>query len=185
MVEKAPKKRPLRFSDQELSLLQNTFSDRHDLLVVLRKKFLQIETDRNDEALMGIIKDSVSLIRKVFLPTITGNEPINEIIDLRMSVALKELDVEKGYIEMKAREVLVKYNEEFLDNLENDTEKTIKFADFQFVDNDQMQTYINAYIRNTLLAHIESRLYQIMLLAGEKNETPEEKKKRLQQDANY
>ena len=183
MVEKTTKKRPLRFSEEELSLIQNTFSDRHDLFVVLRKLYLQIELDKNEEALLGTLKDTSGIIRKIFLPVIVGDEPVNEIIDLKMSVVLKELDIERGYIELASREALVAFNEEFLRELEDGKERKIQFEDFKFVDGDALKTYQNGYIRNTLLAHIESRLYQIQILAGESTETPEEKMKRLQQDS--
>jgi len=185
MVEKQPQKRPLRFSEEELSLLQSTFSDRQDLFVVIRKKFLQIELNEQDEKLLEIVTDEAvaDVLKKVFFPEITGNEPVNEIIDLRMSIALKELDIEKGYIESSAREVLANYTEEFIWDLYEGVKKTIMFEDFKFVEGDESKTYENLYTRNTLLAHIEGRLHQIQILAGEKNETPEEKKERLQQDS--
>ena len=48
---------------------------------------------------------------------------------------------------------------------------------------ENIEKYVNLTVRNTLIIHVEQQLDQIRMLAGKKDETPEETIKRLQMDS--
>jgi hypothetical protein len=63
-------------------------------------------------------------------------------------------------------------------------EGKIKFKDLVW-DKDKLShdAYSDLLARNTLIAHVEMQLQGLFVLAGKKNETPEETVARLQKDS--
>lgn len=72
--------RQMRFTEQELSLIKNTFKDNEELL---------------------------KLMRKVFLPEIDPKAPLGQMIDLWFSLPIKELTPEQAQINILARNSLI------------------------------------------------------------------------------
>ena len=83
---------------------------------------------------------ALKTLRKVFLPEITGDEPVGQIIDLWLTLPIDSYkDANEAVINMKAR--------------------------------------------NLTITHIEQCLVRLLSLAGKKNETIEQTKRRLEQDS--
>ncbi len=80
----------MRFSDSELSLIKNTFKDNMELLL---------------------------LMRKVFLPELDPKAPLGQIIDLWMSLPIKEMTPEDAQINILARNSLIMHIEQQLTQL--------------------------------------------------------------------
>lgn len=74
----------MRFTKEEIDLLKRTFKDNDDLLKVLRK---------------------------VFLPEYDPKAPVTQVIDLWMTVPVKELTPEAAYVKMLARNDLISHVE--------------------------------------------------------------------------
>ena len=74
----------MRITDNELSLLKNTFADNEELLRVLRK---------------------------IFLPELDANTPIGQNLDLWMTVKIDELSPEDAIINLKARNTVIQHLE--------------------------------------------------------------------------
>lgn len=87
----------MRFTDQDLSLIRNTFKDNEPLL---------------------------KLLRKVFLPEIDPNAPIGQMIDLWMTVDVETVDPERAVVNLKARNSLITHIEQQLMQLKILAEKT-------------------------------------------------------------
>jgi len=77
----------MRFSDQELSLIKNTFKENETLL---------------------------KLLRKVFLPEIDPDAPLGQNIDLWMTVRLEDLTPDRALINLHARNSLIQHIEQQL-----------------------------------------------------------------------
>ena len=86
-------------------MLKNTFSENDVLLQAMRKVFLQLElTEGEDKIVKGTFKgkeELMTLIRKVFLPTLDAEAPRHQLIDLWMSVDIKDKKVE-AFPQLKA-----------------------------------------------------------------------------------
>ena len=101
-IEKQKEKgRQMRFTEIEIDLIKKTFKD--------NEKLLQI-------------------IRKVFLPELDPTAPLNQNIDLWMSIPLKQLSKEDAVIQVLARNDLISHIEMQLmqlDILANTDAKTL------------------------------------------------------------
>lgn len=185
------KKQTMRFTDSELSIIKNTFADNDDLIFALRKHFLQLDMTLSDiDLLQTIVKsnrDVQKVIRKAFLPEIDGTAPIHQIIDLWMTVDIKDKTPSQIVANLKARELLIRYINQQLNLLEG-----IKVAKTTMIKLDKMlyksykseiEAYTDITARNTAITHTEQQLSQFIILAGRKDETVEESKERLFQNS--
>lgn len=177
------KQRQMRFSDAELAIIKNTFADNEPLLKALRKVFLQMNLSSSEERMIEGIsknKDVQRVIKKVFLPSLDGDAPINQIVDLWLTLDIKGKDVDVVYHDALARQKLIQYLDEQLSRLKTKRLDGIKFESLIDVEGkDPLSVYINLIVRNTILGHTEAQLQQLSVLAGLKAETVEETKERL------
>lgn len=189
MVEKK-QKQSMRYSDKELETIKLTFSENDELLIAIRKAFLQMPlSDIEQTILANLKKDELALavIRKTFLPTLDGNAPFNQVIDLWMTIELKNKDVEDAYNEVVAREKLISYIDQQLSILEGGVPSV---DDIQFSDCVKIgaktkanETYTNFIMRNTLIQHTEQQLSMLSILSGLRTESVEDTKNRLKKDS--
>lgn len=180
------KKQTMRFTDTELQLIKNTFADNEDLTRAIRKTFLQMALDPIDQtALKGYKgKEIKSLMRKVFLPSLDPNAPPHQLLDLWMTLSVKDKTPEQALPDILAREKLIAYIDQQLKDLDGDGMVKIIFLDLtNFEDKSPLECFIDLTVRNTLIAHVEMMLTQLVTLAGQTNESVEETKKRLQMDS--
>lgn len=70
----------MRYTDEELGMIKNTFKGNEKLL---------------------------KLLRKVFLPELDPDAPIGQVIDLWMTVKIDDLTPEQALINIKARNTLI------------------------------------------------------------------------------
>lgn len=178
------KTKTMRFSDSELAIIKNTFSDREDLLKAIRKVFLQLELSEAEEDMLSELRKNdevIAILRKTFLPEIDGDAPPHQVVDLWMTLEIKGKDVDVVYHDALARQKLIEYLDEQLCFLEGELlEDGIFFDELSEISGkDPLSVYVNLTVRNTVLAHVEIQLQQLSVLAGTKEETVEETKERL------
>lgn len=181
------KKQLMRFTDEELSLIKNTFADNDGLLKALRKHFLQLELNNEDKSLLKNFitskKDVIAVIRKQFLPTIDGEAPLHQVIDLWMTVAIKEKTPEQAYPLLVSRAKLIDFLDQRLLELEGKKILDSKLVSLKALGWNQNKIPINAYCdlmaRNIAIEHTELQLSQFLVLGGLKEETVEQTKERL------
>jgi hypothetical protein len=183
------KQQTMRFTDRELSIIKNTFAERLDVLKVVRKVMLQLPMTEAEEVLqIQTFKDKPELmlvVRKAFLPELDGDAPINQLVDLWMTLSIADKSPEQSEPYIISRGLLITYIEQQLKVLSKESEViAIKFDDLLPADiKDQGLTYARLVARNTMIAHTEQQLTQFSMLAGSKDETPEETIKRLMQNS--
>lgn len=178
------KTKQMRFTDSELAIIKNTFAEQEDVLKAIRKVILQLELSAKEVKIIEKIRKNenvTKVLRKTFLPNIDGDAPIHQVIDLWMTLEIKGKDVDVVYCDALAREKLIAYLEQQLGVIDGTTVLSeIKFADLhQIGDKESLDVYVDLTVRNTVLAHTEIQLQQLSVLAGTKEETPEQTKERL------
>lgn len=74
-------------------------------------------TEDEIRMIKGVFKDNeplLKLMRKMFLPEIDPNAPIGQMIDLWMSVSIKDLTKEEALIRLEARNTLISHLDQVL-----------------------------------------------------------------------
>lgn len=170
----------MRYSEKELGLIKSLFAENEDALIALRKKMLGVELSEVEKNLTTYNKDAQAVLSKTFNPQIDPEAPIHQVIDLWMTVDIKDKDVDQARINMRARQVVLAYLENKLAGKKGITLDSLIYSD----KNDDEQNLVNMTARNTILGHIEQQLQQLNFLAGQKDETVEELLERLDKDSN-
>jgi len=189
MSDTKKKKQAMRYSIEEMGLAKNTFADNEDLFYAIRKVFLQMPLDEVDkQALKAHVvgkKDVMALIRKSYLPELDSTTPIHQIIDLWMTIDLKDKTPEDAWPHIVARETLIKYIEQQLEVLNTlEDNGSIRLSDMVGTEGKEAFTaYTDLITRNTLISHNEQQLNQLNVLAGTREETPEQTVERLKRDS--
>ncbi len=189
MSEKKQKKQEMRFKEAELSLMKNTFSENEVLLKIMRKVFLQLELSKPDKDIITNTfkgqRELLKLVRKNFLPEIDAEAPLGQVVDLWMTIDLKNKDPEAALWEFTARKKLIDLLEEAFLKLA-DVEYSPKFL-FEGLNSIEGKTDFHALTdmlaRNILVTHTEMMLQQLLTLSGQKSETPQATIERLQKDS--
>lgn len=174
----------MRFSDEELSLIKNTFTDREDLVQLIRKVFLQDKLEVEEIGKLAFISDSADLLmlfKKTFLPDLETDAPLHQLVDLWMSVDVKDKSIAESVVAMKVRCELRDLIALGIQRLEQPKEKGLKEIinyepDFK---KDDSEVYISLMARNALIAHTEFQIGQLYTLAGQNGETLDDLDKRL------
>ncbi len=170
-------------NDSDKALLKNTFANKLDLLLLLRKSLLQGEMDANEKAAFaGFSKELVAALRKQFLPTINLENPAAQLIDLWATVHTRDKSVDDAWLEMEARRILIDYLEERLAFLEGKGEGEIILTDLEYKrSKSKEQAFIDLLARNTIINHIDVNmgiLWSVASQIEEKKEDIEERNKR-------
>lgn len=184
------KKRTMRYTDAELSVIKNTFAENDELLFAIRKVLMQLPLDPVDMSLIeGHVykKNNVTdVLRKTILPTIDGNAPFNQVLDLFQTVAIEDKTPDIAYLHLKSREKLINYLDNILESLEKGTiVDNTKFSEMSVLEGkDADEVWVDMKTRKDLMAHIEFQLSMLSILAGQKEETVEQTKARLEKNSN-
>lgn len=178
-------KQKLRYNDIELSVIKGTFAENDDLLFAIRKFFIQQKLDISEQAMiLNLSEETKAVLRKTFLPEIDGNAPMFQMVDWFTSVETKDRDIEKANIEMEVRRLVVDYFGQQLGRIGGKEKEEIEFKNLNFSkEKDSRQNFIELSARNMILNQIDFQLQQLLTLAGMKNETIEQTKKKLEKDS--
>lgn len=171
--------RQMRYTDKELGIIKNTFADNDDALIALRKKMLGYPMTEVETNLTNFKGELKSVMVKTFNPQIDPDAPINQVIDLWMIVDFRDKTPEQARLLFRAK----KKQLDFIDDKLNGKNK-ISFDEFTYSDDgEDDEVLVNQITRNNIVLHIEQQLNQLKFLAGQKDETVDETKKRLEADS--
>jgi hypothetical protein len=179
------------YNDEELSQIKSMFAENEELFIAVRKLFLQMPLDAIDtSALEAAFKGSEKnkkLIRKVYLPELNPEAPIHQIIDLWMTVEVKDKVPAEVWHQLMAREKLIQYLDEQIQRIESEdfgTVKGIEFSTLVFNEKkDPNEAVEDLIVRNTIISHSENQLNQLNTLAGMKTESVEQTLERIRRDS--
>lgn len=174
----------LRYTDQELGIIKNSFAGHIDLMVLFRKFLLQGDMSEEEQKMLDGFVSSQSvkdILAKAINPKLDKLAPPFQTVDLFSNLNFEPTPYEHANHVFKGRNFAVRYlDERFLVLNGGDVDGGIDFDSLVIPVEDKEQTMINILARNFLLSHIDTQLFNsLMIIAGEKEETPEQQKKRL------
>lgn len=172
----------LRYSDTELEFLNNTFAEKYELLILIRKFLLQGELTEHEKHLFFTFNpDLLRILGKTYLPELDLTTPIGQLVDLWSNIDTKNQDVEKSNLDMAARQILVSYlKERFQAVADGKFDSKIQFKDLEYsARKTKEQNFIDMSARNSIIQHIDFQTGQLWVLAGQKRETIQDIQKRL------
>ena len=179
------------FSKSELALIKAVFADNDALIYTIRKVLLQFPLTLAEEELirMSVTEPVYDVLRKRILPLMSPDFPLNQIPNILTTITndlkVKSIDemiplfeakqLEIDYLEQQFRILKdIDYVQESSISLVGLAELKDKTASRQFVD-------MTAYL--FLLGYIDPSMTMIKVLAGQKDETPEQQEARLSKDS--
>jgi len=157
-----------RYSETELSMISTAFFENDELLMTIRKHFLQGEpTPQQEKFIKSLTPDITRLIHKCLLPEIDPDSPLHQTVDLWVSIDTVNKLPEDSVLDMKARKIVIDYLEQEFNRLQGGTSfAIIKLKDLVYKDTKESnQAFIELKARNTLLTHIDMHLEELRILA--------------------
>lgn len=179
--EKKQNKPPMRFTEEELLTIRNTFKDNQSLLKTIRKVMLQLPLNVVDLSILEITfknKAVQKVVRKILLPTIDSEAPITQVIDFWLTIPLKEMPPEVATLHIQSVKLWRDYTDQQLKVFETgkyQEEQEIKLKDLEDIKdklNDNM--YIDMLARNTIINNTEQQLNGLLVLGSLEHKTDEE-----------
>ena len=180
-------KRKMRFTEEELSLINSTFGGNESLVMSVRKFFLQAETPEEFKTLNEqITGDTLLVLKKVLLPEIDADAPLGQVVDMWRNIELKSKSVEETNLAMESVQIVIDYLSQRFTALINGGEggQDIRLKGLIYdKEKDPRQAHVELLARNTIIDQVELNMLQLAILAGEEKETPDEMRKRLLKDS--
>jgi len=179
------------FSVAELSLIKNTFAENDELLHAVRNVLLQFPLSDGQKALLsvGVTPAVIDVLKKRIMPDLAPTFPIGQLPSILTTLTenLKVLSPREMAPHFEAKQLEIAYLKQQFAVLETKdfSNQTIKLADLAVLENktpDQQYVEMHAYL--FLLGYIDPMLAMIRNLAGTKEETPDQQKKRLTRNSN-
>lgn len=173
-----------RFTEEEQSLIRNSFGGKEEILKSVRKLFYQLELAERDLNNLIDVKKSKqvkALLRKAILPELDGDAPFFQVMDRWIGLkGLMERTPEGMSPLIEAREKVVEYLGQQLNALEGKEEIKIKFNDFlPSKEKSAEDNMIDLLARDSIINLIEFELHDLKVLSEEKEETKEEREERI------
>ena len=177
---------PMKYTKEEMELLNATFADEFgNNLKLVRKFFLQgTMTESEVYNLYSIMTSGVTeLFKKVFIPEIDPDIPIQfHINDPWVAIEITDRPAEYIFIELEAVQLAIDYLNQRFKCLKNRSEdyKDIQFKNLKFSkDKDKHKAVVELAARNILIARFNLQFNLLKGLAGDKRETEKEREERL------
>lgn len=176
------------FSKQELADFKTIFADRDDLIYALRAHFLQLPlADNEKEMLSKLSPEAITLLRKRMLPELSNDFPLTQVADLFFTLTddMKRLSVADMEPLFASKDLESDYLAQQLGLLDGSVaDETIKLANLRSLKGKNGYTQmVDLTTHNFLIGYVDQMLNFIKMLAGAKEETPEEQEKRLSRDS--
>lgn len=176
------------YNKDELSLIKNTFANNDPLLYTIRKVFLQFPLT---EAEKGLIKQAVTpevyaILRKRILPDIGPEYPLGQLPSVLTTLTqdIRQKSVEDMAPQLAAKKIEIDYLTERFDALQGvEHENPTMLSKMAEITGDAGNDYVGLTAYLFLLGYIDPSLLMIKMLAGDKDETPEEQVERLKKDS--
>lgn len=173
------------FTKVELGLIKATFADNDELIYAVRNVMLQVPLSPAEQELIKkqITPEVFGVIKKKLLPDFTGDYPLTQIPDFYATLTqdLKNCSVADMHPLFEAKILEKDYLAQQLSVLAGEnTAEVIKLAELhKLEDKDQLTRYVHATARNYLLGYIDPMLRDLKIIAGQKEETPEDQAERM------
>lgn len=177
------------FSDAELSLIKSVFAENEELIYAVRNVLLQFENSPVENKLVKdfITEPVIAVLKKRIFPQVEKDLPLTQLGDLLQTLN-KDMQA-KGPEEMEPLFMAKLIEIEYLDQqfVELSGEKVIRIHSLDDWANlkgkSATQMYVETTARNFILAYVDGMLMHLKTIAGEKKESLEEAKKRMERNS--
>lgn len=184
MVEKKPQ-RQSRYTDKELALTNTVFAENYDLLKVLRKAIVQLPLSTVEEQMMRetFKGDVIDLIKKFFIPEMDGDSSLSNLTD-KYFIHAEDRSLDNVYFDICVNKKKWEYLEQQVDSIGGIEKETIKLDDFVKTEGKKEgDICVDFATRSKIIQHVEAVLQAILIIAGKKDETVEQRLKRMEMDS--
>lgn len=177
----------LRYSKGDIDLIKQFIASREDALIILRNHFLQLELTEDEQSFLSHLSPAfLKVLEKATVPVLDKDLPMN--MEATMYSRLSGLDqvhYELAALQIAANDIIVEYFKQQLGALTLKAEPTIILADLpDRMGIDQKEVRVaNMIAYNLIIPLVEGRLNVLSALTNYKEETPEEKAKRLNKNS--
>lgn len=185
-----PTKRKLSITEQEIEALKSAFADNEFLLKAVRKLFLGWDITEEEASLIkSTFSDDFvfSAFRKKIYPILDKESPIGELSDYWFGTETEITDKSPDTIRqiVESKDIVRNWLENAFELLKNPSGTKIDVSfnpkEAGKAKGDTFQ--INLLARNKFIRTVETGLTMIKVIAGQKTESVEQAKKRLEQDS--
>lgn len=189
LKEKPTPRLPMRYTDNELATIRSLFKESEEVLLAIRKVFLQGTLDERQQ---GIVKnlstEALRIIKKNLIPDIDPDAPFfqlatpyKRLITTPFNIRERLPDMAIAYL--KAKDLEIEYlNQQFKVLSGEEVEQKITLTDLIKAgdkDDETRYTEFMAYM-GLIDSDIDSLLFELKVLAlREEGESPEEAAKKL------
>lgn len=182
-----------RYSDAEQALIQKKFKD-GPVLYALRNLFWQIELTEDEKKLLNFNAEELKLIKKLMLPDIAGDIPLNQQVDQTTDPILdniSQMNPALALIMMDANDLMFEYLDQQFKKLvtgdlnitENDRYILKDFKKRLGVDQDEVR-HINMLAYKSIKNYIDGRIFEFKYLSNPPVEqTPEQLREKARKDS--
>lgn len=177
------------YTPGELTIAKQVFADNLELLVLVRKALLQGELSQMETDMLKQVFEVptvTALLKKCINPDINKMANPFHVVDIISEIDLAPVPVEHAYLQLRAYATVKVYLDQVFTELSGGAKATIKFDELGVVPEEvldkqgQEVLYTRVHARNMLIQHLDKRLFNnLRVVAGKKDETPEEQLKRL------
>jgi hypothetical protein len=178
------------YNSEQLSIIKNTFAENDVLLYAIRKVFLQFPLTEPEKNLirMGVTDAVYDILKIRIMPDLSPTFPLGQLPSLLTTLTneLRAKGVEEMEAQFDAKMMQEKYlTQQFAVLKDLDAPQPLKLADMAVLEGkDQYTRYVAMTSYLFLLGYIDPSLNMIKVLAGSKDETPEQQVQRLKRDSN-
>lgn len=177
-------KQTMRYSEEEKAIIKKSFKD-NPSLYALRNLFWDLELSESEQKLLNFDADTLKLIKKVFIPEIAGDIPLNQQVDFTSDPLIENLhqmNPALACIMMDANDLMGEYlNQQFLKLVNGKFDGGIVLKDLKKkkgVDQDEIR-HVNMLAYKSIKSYIDTRVYELKYLSDPPVElSPEQQKER-------
>lgn len=175
----------MRYNDDELAVIKGSFAENEDLILALRKAFLQAElTQEEEKQVLAIAADEkvMAVVAKTLAPKLDANAPMFQQADLYVGMQFEFGSPEKVEADMAVRKILADYMYSMVEIIGTPAAYSVTM-DTLTPSGSTHEDAINLAARDKIISHVDFQLNQLLVLAGQKDETVETTRTRLQKDS--
>lgn len=173
------------YSENEIETIKKIFAENDYLLIAVRKLFFGADlTDEEKKVVKSTFKDAKvkEIFRKKFYGELNLDTPIGQVSDFWMGAEMQVFGATRDtiYQSVQSKTMIMELFRKAFDLLDNPDGEKIKL-DVLTIEADPLQVSLLA--RNLYLKAVETALFTVKTIAGQKEESIEQAMKRLQQDS--
>lgn len=178
----------MRYSDDELAVIKSTFAENEALVLAIRKALMGQDMTKEEKSHVDTVFSSdevAAVIEKTIAPRLDPDAPMFQQADLYIGMQLDFSSPERVAAELEVRKILADYMYDMMEVVKNPIAKRKSDVTVESLTPSEStaQAGINLMARNSIISHIDFQLNQLLILAGQRDETVEATKKRLQKDS--